>query len=85
MKKINIGLIGLGTIGEGVYKILNSRRSEIKKSYGLELNIKSCCDISPNIAKKLKIKKEYFTNNYTINIGLKRKYHRIFVRFKVSK
>ena len=64
MKKINIGLIGLGTIGEGVYKILNSRRSEIKKSYGLELNIKSCCDISPNIAKKLKIKKEYFTNNY---------------------
>ena len=31
MRKINLGLIGLGTIGEGVYKLLKSQRNRIKK------------------------------------------------------
>ena len=37
MKKVNIGIIGLGTIGSGVYKILNERRGRIKKLYGIDL------------------------------------------------
>ena len=64
MKKINVGIIGLGTIGSGVYKILNQRKSKIKKQYNVEINIKKCCDISEASRKRLKISKENFTKNY---------------------
>ena len=64
MKKINVGIIGLGTIGSGVYKILNQRKSKIKKQYNIEINIKKCCDISEASRKRLKISKENFTKNY---------------------
>ena len=36
MRKINLGLIGLGTIGEGVYKLLKSQRNRIKKIYNIK-------------------------------------------------
>ena len=64
MKKINIGIIGLGTIGTGVYKILKQRRGEIKKRYNIEVNINKCCDISTTIKKKLKIPSNVFTKDF---------------------
>ena len=33
MKKINIGIIGLGTIGTGVYKILKERRGAVSYTH----------------------------------------------------
>ncbi len=64
MRKINLGIIGLGTIGEGVYKILKNQRSRIKQYYDIDINLIKTCDISPLLAKKLKIKKSKFTKNY---------------------
>tara|TARA_Y100000741_G_scaffold63035_1_gene44875 strand:+ start:344 stop:1624 length:1281 start_codon:yes stop_codon:yes gene_type:complete len=64
MKKINIGIIGLGTIGTGVYKILKERRGEIKKRYNIEININKCCDISTAIKKQLKIPSDVFTKDF---------------------
>lgn len=64
MRKINLGIIGLGTIGEGVYKILKNQRSRIKEYYDIDINLIKTCDISPLLAKKLKIKKSKFTKNY---------------------
>ena len=64
MKKINVGIIGLGTIGSGVYKILNQRKSKIKKEYHIEIDIKKCCDISEASRKRLKIPKKNFTKDY---------------------
>ena len=39
MKKINIGLLGLGNIGTGTYKVLEMNRETIQKSLGLEVEI----------------------------------------------
>ena len=39
MRKINLGLIGLGTIGEGVYKLLKSQKNRIKKIYDIDINL----------------------------------------------
>ena len=39
MKKINIGLLGLGNIGTGTYKVLEMNRETIQKALGLELEI----------------------------------------------
>ena len=39
MRKINLGLIGLGTIGEGVYKLLKSQKNRIKKIYDIDIDL----------------------------------------------
>jgi homoserine dehydrogenase len=43
-KKINIGLIGFGTIGSGVYKILTESKDVIKDRLGTELVLKRVAD-----------------------------------------
>ena len=64
MKKVNIGIIGLGTIGSGVYKILKERKAEIKKLYNVDINILKCCDISESTKRKLKIANSKFTKDF---------------------
>ncbi len=44
MKKINIGIIGLGTVGSSVVKTLLTKRQTLKKKTGVEINIKTICD-----------------------------------------
>lgn len=39
-KRINIGLLGLGTVGSGVYTILKRRRAEFKRLTGADIVIK---------------------------------------------
>ena len=39
MKKINIGLLGLGNIGTGTYKVLETNRKQIEKAAGASVNI----------------------------------------------
>ncbi len=40
-KKINIGLLGLGTVGSGVYSILKKRRPELKRLVDADLIVKA--------------------------------------------
>lgn len=46
MNKINIGLIGYGVVGQGFCKLIRTKRSYIKKRFGVELNLKTLCDRS---------------------------------------
>ena len=39
MQKINIGLIGLGTVGTGVYQIIKSHQDELRYRTGYKVNI----------------------------------------------
>ena len=45
MKQINIGLIGFGTVGRGVYNLLKQNSEIISARTGLELKIKTICDL----------------------------------------
>lgn len=60
MKKINIGLIGVGTVGSGVVKILRKKSSILKEKIGIELFLKKICDKDINrlrqVAKESSIK-----------------------------
>ncbi len=49
MKKIGIALIGAGTVGQGVLKILNSSSELIQKRTGVELNLIGVCDKNPKV------------------------------------
>lgn len=44
MKKINIGLVGFGTVGAGLLKILKDKKSLIKEKTGFEFAVKKVCD-----------------------------------------
>ena len=45
MKRINIGLLGLGNIGTGTYKVLELNRDHIETVSGLDLRIKKILEI----------------------------------------
>ena len=40
MKKIKIGLLGLGTVGTGVYKLIRMRSDVMEQTVGAQLEIK---------------------------------------------
>ena len=37
---VNVGLIGLGTVGSGVLEILTKEKEQIRKKTGIEINLK---------------------------------------------
>ena len=45
MKNITIGLVGLGTVGRGVAKLITARRSFVQEKYGVDLRLKAVCDL----------------------------------------
>ncbi len=75
MNKINIGLIGYGTVGSGVIKFLSNRKSYIKNKFDAEFVVKSICDLklpkkSTRGLSKVKLTKKYqdILNDPTIEV-----------------
>lgn len=61
---VNIGLIGCGTVGQGVLKILEKHRQAIEMRVGAAVHIKKICDANPGILKNLPAKyKDVFCQN----------------------
>jgi homoserine dehydrogenase len=63
MDVINIGLIGAGTVGCGVIKILGENRDVIEKRLGIRLEIKKIADIDPDRKRPVQIPRNLFTTN----------------------
>ncbi|MEG6585705.1 homoserine dehydrogenase [Dendrosporobacter sp. 1207_IL3150] len=59
---INIGLLGLGTVGTGVVKVLTGNAHEITQKVGLPVNIKSIMVRNPNKSRGLNIDALITTN-----------------------
>jgi homoserine dehydrogenase len=45
MKKINIGIIGFGTVGSAVAEVLKKNQAVLAERAGLEVKVKAVCDI----------------------------------------
>ncbi len=63
MPSINIGLIGLGTVGCGVVKTLQKNQASIKEQTGLDLNLKKIADIDLERERPVNVPKEMLTAN----------------------
>lgn len=63
MKKLNIGIIGLGTIGSGVVNIIRQRRNLIRERSGVDLSLVQVCDVRRSRANRLGLPSGMFTSN----------------------
>lgn len=63
MKKINVGVIGLGTVGSGVVKTLRDRRHLIQERSGVDLHLLLACDVRRAQGSKLNLPSSLFTTH----------------------
>ena len=53
MKPVNIGLLGLGTVGGGTAAVLQDNAAEISRRLGREVRISAVCDLSEEKARQI--------------------------------
>ncbi len=63
MPTARVGLIGLGTVGTGVAKLLRERRGEIRARTGMDLELACACDTRRERARALKLPAKIFTTD----------------------
>ncbi len=64
MNRLNIGLIGYGTVGQGVIKMLRTRENFIRNKFNTEFTIKAICDRSIHQKNTRGLAKTNLTTNY---------------------
>lgn len=62
MRSVNIGIIGLGTVGGGVVHLIQRHHDDYVEHYGIDLQIKRACSRSDGEAQKLGIADIFSTN-----------------------
>jgi len=62
-RKINVGLIGIGTIGVGVARILLKDRARIRQKKQVDIVLKGIADISPKALKRIPGGKKLYTRD----------------------
>jgi len=60
---IRVGIIGLGTVGTGTYKILKEHHDLIKSRTGIDIKVAKVADIDSNKAGAMGLKKGMFTTD----------------------
>lgn len=53
MKQLNVGILGLGTVGGGTYRVLARNASEISRRVGVAINVVQVADKNVNHAKNI--------------------------------
>ncbi len=53
MKRMNIGLLGIGTVGGGVFELLKSNIKEIQRKTSVDMKILAVADKILRVQKKL--------------------------------
>ena len=53
MRAVNIGLIGLGTVGSGVVRLIQKHHDEYVEHYGVDLCLKRTCSRNDAEAQRL--------------------------------
>lgn len=61
MKKVKVGIIGFGTIGSGVVKVLKSRRQFLRQKSGIDIAIARICDKDLKAKRPVKVEKKLLT------------------------
>lgn len=63
-RTVNVGLIGLGTVGGGVARVIARHHDEYLRAYGIDLRLKKASALEPERAAELGIAPEAFTTDW---------------------
>lgn len=63
MNKVKIALLGLGNVGSGVWKILNTNKDEIRKRSGYDIEIAKILVRDKNKKRSIEVPEELVTEN----------------------
>ncbi len=63
MKKINIGMLGIGNVGQGTYMTLEQGRTKIEAATGLDLHITKILCRHPEVDRGLSIPMDVYTTD----------------------
>ena len=63
-RTVNVGLIGLGTVGGGVARVIARHHDEYLSAYGIDLRLKMASALEPERAAELGIAPEAFTTDW---------------------
>lgn len=63
-RTVNVGIIGLGTVGGGVYRLITTHAERYRKNLGIDLRITRVCNRSDERARELGIDPEQFTSDW---------------------
>jgi len=66
-RRVNLGLIGLGTVGTGVMELLQRNDPIIKQKVGTEISVVAICDKDPDrlrLARRMKIGNSILTKDF---------------------
>ncbi len=53
MKRAQIGLIGFGTVGNGVYNLLKHNAEIVRERTGIDVKIKTICDLRTDVVERI--------------------------------
>lgn len=65
MRKVNVGLIGFGTIGAGVAKALTERRAFLREKTGIDITLTRICDKDLKTKRPVKVPRRILTKSVT--------------------
>lgn len=63
-RTVNVGIIGLGTVGGGVYRLITTHAEHYRKNLGIDLRIARVCNRGGKRAHELGIDPEQFTSDW---------------------
>jgi homoserine dehydrogenase len=63
MQEINVGLLGMGTVGEGVARLLIKNRELIRSRVGTSVHLKRAADIDVSRARNIPLENGVFTTD----------------------
>ena len=71
---MKVGIIGLGTVGEGVLKVLTLEKENIKIKSNCELEVKYACDLNIDRQFSFDFDKNILITDYNKIINLDKEY-----------
>ena len=69
MKEIKIGLLGLGNIGTGTYKVLEMNREQIEKSVGAPVRITKILEKDIDRERDITVSRDQFVSLCVLKSG----------------
>ena len=64
MRTVGIGIIGLGTVGGGTFRLIERHRDKYREAYGIEVAVVRACSLDETAARELGVGEGVWTNDW---------------------